>query len=155
MKYYAFVLYILISLLLASCDWFRGNSSYVSYDEVYPRQDYRYIEINERMAVLPTIIEYKDLGSYLVGTRLPSSEVKCGKYNVIKIENKRMYFFLDLETGKNTDFLSKGEFEKVLHRKGHDYDDVFDDSKFNKIWTYYSRFYDNYPDYKDCRINDK
>jgi hypothetical protein len=131
--------------------WFKETSSYVSYDEVYPRQDYRYIEINERMAVLPTIIEYKDLGSYLVGTRLPSSEVKCGKYNVIKIENKRMYFVLELETGKNTDFLSKEEFNNFLHRIEYDYDDVFDDSKFNKIWKYYSRFYDNYPDYKDCR----
>jgi len=152
MKNSKYIVIAFLVFLIALYELFKSEYPFFSYRTIQPREDYTYIEINGEMVVFPTILEVKLFHPYVAGTRLPSYNIRCGNNNVIKIKNQKMYFILDLKTGKNADYSSKDDFyADLIDKVGRVSKNTFDYTKFDKVWLYYSNFYNNYPNYKMCK----
>ena len=140
--------------ILVTCSLYLWSklSAGISYDEVYDRDDWRYIEINDELVVLPTIVDREIVSTFMIGLRYPAEEYQCENESLIMIRNEKKYFILDLVSGKNLNFSSLKEFRYALKNLGLSNEfEALELTKFESVWSHYSNYYDSFSIYSTCK----
>jgi len=124
------------------------------HDYVYNEQDDWYITIEDKIAVPPTILDYKIELPYMYGIRLDANSYNCDSHVSHMIGKQRKYFIFNLRNGDYFSFNSYFTFENalsevsiLLNESSMHY------SMFKHIWNKYNDRYKRYDLYSRCDMD--
>lgn len=119
------------------------------YQYVSGRADDFHIRKNGRVVINSTMVDLDIVSEYVVGLRLPAEYLECEGGCKIRLINKKEYFVLFTRNGNVFNFISRDKFEARLKELGIFNDVSLNYTKFESVWSQYSKYYENI-DYSAC-----